>query len=218
VPPVLELFLIALVIGFVVTTPPGPGVAIIIGRTLRRGLASGILSGLGIALGEAIFAWVAAAGFAAVAAQGWAGQGWVALAASPVLLIVGLWFVWRARTARPLPEDQPSELSLGRRSVGRISADIVTTLLLALSAPATLPFLITLYSATGIASRDAFGWTGTFVVSAGVFAGAAVWWTAICLLTAKWRHRAQHWLPALDGLCGTLLIGSAGYAAWLGLG
>jgi threonine/homoserine/homoserine lactone efflux protein len=62
----LVTFLKGLAIGFAMAVPVGPVGLLCIRRTLNYGLTTGLLSGLGAALADVLFAAVAAAGLASL--------------------------------------------------------------------------------------------------------------------------------------------------------
>jgi threonine/homoserine/homoserine lactone efflux protein len=62
----MDLFFEGIIIGFAIAAPVGPIGVLCIRRTLAEGRASGLVSGLGAATADAIYASVAALGLAFV--------------------------------------------------------------------------------------------------------------------------------------------------------
>jgi threonine/homoserine/homoserine lactone efflux protein len=74
--------LLGFAIGFPIAASPGPIFFLILRRTLARGWRSGLISGLGVASGDATYAALAAFGVAAVTSVRWrsvAGSAWSAV-------------------------------------------------------------------------------------------------------------------------------------------
>ena len=66
----LALFAKSLAMGLAVAAPLGPIGALCVSRTLERGFRAGMAGGLGTALADAVYATLAALGFAVFAAIG----------------------------------------------------------------------------------------------------------------------------------------------------
>src|SRR5213593_4116981 len=77
-------------VGFPIAASPGPIFVLVLRRTLARGWRSGLVSGLGVATGDAIYAALAAFGVAVVT-NFLIGQGrWIGLLGGIALLVIGL--------------------------------------------------------------------------------------------------------------------------------
>ena len=58
----LNVFIKGIIVGIVITAPIGPVGALVVQRTINEGRESGIVSGLGSAVGDAIYATIVAFG------------------------------------------------------------------------------------------------------------------------------------------------------------
>ncbi|HVS07393.1 MAG TPA: LysE family transporter, partial [Candidatus Dormibacteraeota bacterium] len=88
-------------IGFPIAASPGPIFFLVLRRTLSRGWRSGLVCGLGVATGDAIYAGLAAFGVAAIT-NVLLGQGrWIGLVGGVAIALIGV------RTLRSDPHPGP---------------------------------------------------------------------------------------------------------------
>src|SRR6476660_4604155 len=77
------------VIGFVIAVPVGPAAALCIRRSITVGAVAGYLTGLGAALGDAVFGAVAAFGLSFVEAFVTRHEGWLRGVGGVILVVMG---------------------------------------------------------------------------------------------------------------------------------
>ncbi len=183
--------------GVAVSAPPGPVGSVCVARTLRHGLAAGLWSGLGAALGDSLYAAVAAGGLAA-AEELLPARRVVALVAAPLLLAGGVRLLARVR------RDARSGAACEGDSAGAACPApwklVASAAVLTLGAPGTLPALVALLAALGPGSAH------PAVACAGVFAGCFLWWLVLCGACRRFRGGAARCLPFLDAASGALLV------------
>lgn len=189
------LFVKSLLLGLAVAAPLGPIGALCINRTLERGFAAGVAGGFGTAIADAVYAALAALGFAAFA-------GFLAQIDMPLRIVGGgfmLWLGWKGLTP---PPPRPAAQVSARDLVGTLIATFVLTL----TNPMTILSFAALFAGLGLAASG--GTAAAAQVVAGVFLGSMLWW---CLLSggiALLRHRLPAgfalWVSRLSGL---VLIG-----------
>jgi len=190
-----------LAIGFVVAAPIGPVNLIVIRRTLRYGGLFGFLAGLGAALGDAIFAAIAA--FGITAAIDWVMQYSTILqiAGGIFLIVLGV----RTFFARPHLHEAPPDTAYGLAGV------IAMTFFLTMTNPATMLGFIAIFG--GIAgftmTQDSYASAGILVAS--VFLGSVIWWLVIASLASLFRHRMN------DRILNIVNKGSGGMIALFGV-
>src|SRR6267143_5218586 len=89
-PAVFSLLLRGFALGFAIAASPGPIFFLCLRRTLLRGRLYGLVSGLGVATADGLYAAIAAFGFAVLATAVSSGRRPLALAGGAVLIGLGL--------------------------------------------------------------------------------------------------------------------------------
>src|SRR2546429_536123 len=88
-------------VGFPIAASPGPIFVLVLRRTLARGWRSGLISGLGVATGDAIYAALAAFGVAVVTNFLLSQRRWIGLLGGIALVVIGLRAI--SQTPHPAP-------------------------------------------------------------------------------------------------------------------
>ena len=167
-------------IGLAVAAPIGPVNLIVIRRTLRYGQLNGFLSGSGAAVGDAIFAAIAAFGITAAMDFVIRVETLLQIVGGGFLLFLGL----RTWLARPHFSEAPAEVQ-----GGAMAAVFVTTFLLTITNPATMLGFIAIFGGVaGLAGAgDDYGHAATVVLA--VMAGSALWWAGLAGFVSLFRSR-----------------------------
>src|SRR5207249_1786629 len=97
---------LGLLIGFLIAASPGPIFFLVLRRTLARGWNSGLISGLGVATGDAIYAALAAFGVAVVSNFLIGQRRWIGLVGGGALILIGLRTLVGRQTRHPDPPPQ----------------------------------------------------------------------------------------------------------------
>jgi putative LysE/RhtB family amino acid efflux pump len=197
--------------GVAVSAPPGPVGGLCIERTLRLGFRPGLCTGCGALLADVTYAAVAAFGLAQVVTPRGVLREAIAVVVAALLAWCGVTLLARARTggAAARADEVPA-----RR--GQCTGFVAGTFLLALATPGTLPAFVALFAGLGLAAGAAEMPGGPVLVVAGVAAGAALWWLALCAAVHRFRDHARGWLRGMDYACGALLLAGAAGAVWSG--
>jgi threonine/homoserine/homoserine lactone efflux protein len=196
------LFIQSLIIGLSIAAPVGPIGLLVIQRTLQRGAAVGLATGLGAAVADALYGAVGAFGVNAVidALQG---------ARVPLALAGGaflLWLAWRTWSAPPA--DHAAEVANARGLLGCFAGTFVLTL----SNPATILSFIAIFGTIGARTADGSPWT----MVAGVLIGSALWWLFLSAAVSRFSGRFDaRWQRRVNAASALLL---AGFAIWQWLG
>lgn len=161
-------------IGFAMAVPVGPVGLLCIRRTLNYGLVIGLLSGLGAALADALFAAVAAGGLASLTDFLLHIERQLQLAGGLFLVVLGIWTYFK----RPVEK--------GTTRGGHHGA-IATTFLLTLTNPMTLLAFLGFFVAFGVTTGGGL-LHGIAALVAGVFLGSGLWWTLLCVGVGELRH------------------------------
>lgn len=166
------------VLGFVVAAAPGPIFLICLRRTLARGWLTGLVSGLGVATADGLYAALAAFGIGVITSVLVGERSWLTLIGGAALVLLGIrTVVNRPQHEAPASSPDGSGLALAYFS----------TLGLTLTNPATSIAFAALVASLGIAITN--GYLSPALVVAGVFAGSAAWWCIVAGLGAGLRAR-----------------------------
>ncbi len=184
------LFLKSLILGLAIAAPLGPIGALCINRTLERGFRAGVAGGLGTALADALYASLAAAGFAAFASL-------LARVQLPLMVAGGVFLLWLGLTGmRPRPPRPAAEV-VARDLIGTTLA----TFALTMTNPMTILSFAALFAGLGLAAASGPG--AAVVVVAGVFTGSMLWWGLLSGGVALLRHRLPPafalWVARISG-------------------
>jgi threonine/homoserine/homoserine lactone efflux protein len=194
--------LAGLLLGVSIAAPVGPMALLCIERSLDAGLAAGLGIGLGIASADAAYGSLAAFGFSSLTGILMAHALTLRLVGSAFLIWLG-WRGWRSSGGAAAARAVPKGLSPARGYAAAVG--------LTLTNPATILSFIAAFGAIGLAGRS--GGAGWMV--AGVFAGSALWWLALCLIVVRLRHAlppsVRLWIGRASSV---MLVAFGGFSAW----
>lgn len=188
----------SLAIGFSIAAPVGPIGLLVIQRTVQRGRAIGLVTGLGAAVADALYGAIGAYGVTGLIA-------W--LQAMRVPLAVGggaflLWLAWRSWSA-PVAT-QAARMPDTRDALQAFAGTFVLTV----SNPATILSFIAIFGSLAASGPVA----SPALMVAGVLVGSALWWLALSAFIARWRDRFDaRWQRRINR--GSALLLSA-FALW----
>jgi threonine/homoserine/homoserine lactone efflux protein len=190
-----QLLLRGLAIGFGIAAAVGPISVLTIRRTLASGFLVGFVSGLGVALADAIYGGVAAFGVTAIS------DALVGLR-RPLGLVGGAFLLWlglRTLMAR-VPSDGPATGEESIRAGGLVGA-FLSILALTLTNPMTILSFAAIFAGIGVVGSGA---PGAATVTLGVFLGSLLWWLVLTSVVARLRSRvtprALRWVNVGSGL------------------
>lgn len=194
------LFAKGLAFGFILAATVGPMWVLCLRRTVAFGPATGLASGMGIAVADAIYGAIAAFGLTAVSRFLLEQELWLGLAGAAFLLWLG------AKTllapALPVAAANGERLSPG--------AAFASTLGLTLTNPPTILAFIAIFAGLGLASNPDYVAAGFIVL--GVFLGSAGWWIILAAGAGRARERiGPRLLRGINVVSGITILG---FAAW----
>lgn len=177
---ILVLILSGLLIGVAVAAPIGPVNLICIRRTLKYGMLNGFASGAGAAVGDGVFAIVAAFGVTAVISFVAAYSGWLQLVGGVFLLGLGVrtWF------DHPHLDDK-----LPDGSLGDLLPVISVTFFLTITNPATMLGFIAIFGGVADFTMGTEDYMRASILVASVIGGSVLWWAAITGFVSLFRDR-----------------------------
>jgi len=175
---VSSLLLRGFALGFAVAASPGPIFFLCLRRTVLRGRLYGFVSGLGVATADAVYAAIAAFGFAVVISAVSSGRRPFALVGGAVLIGIGL---------RILFDRSDTSTEAKVTSGTGLPWAYVSTLGLTVTNPATILSFAAL--AATLSLGGAGGPARPAVLVAGVLAGSATWWCVLAIGASLLRTR-----------------------------
>lgn len=188
----LLLFLKAAGIGLAVAAPVGPMSLLCMRRTLTQGWRWGLATGAGIAIGDGIYAAVAALGLAGVSAFVLAWERPLHLAAGLFLIWLGLKAVF-AKDADGVAEE---------RVAGSVGSAFLGSVALTLTNPPTIVMFAAVF--TALAPTSGFDPAVASATVAGVIAGSLSWWLGVVVAVSGLRHALGHrvrlWIDRIAGI------------------
>jgi len=188
-------------IGFLIAVPVGPAAVLCIRRSITVGAVAGYMTGIGAALGDAVFGAVAAFGLSIVEQFVIEREKWLLGIGGIGLVIMG----WLTMRNRP-------------RTVGDPVADDREHQVATHFHYATSSFFITVFNpltvmafGAAFAGRDLAAVGGSFtdasVLVAGVFCGALGWWAILCTSAVALRqHFTGKGILWLNRIAGAVIL------------
>jgi threonine/homoserine/homoserine lactone efflux protein len=194
------LFLKGLVFGFVLAATVGPMWMLCFRRTLASGALAGFVSGMGIAVADAIYGAIAAFGLTAVSGFLLAQRFWLGLVGGAFLLYLGI----RALAANPSAGSDPAPPNPGMLRA------FASTLGLTLANPPTILAFAAIFAGLGLGANASYA--AAAAVVAGVFVGSASWWVILALVAGRLRARlGTGLLRGLNVVSGIVILA---FALW----
>jgi threonine/homoserine/homoserine lactone efflux protein len=200
----LGLFIQGMIIGLTLAVPVGPISLVCIHRTVANGRLHGIISGLGVATADSMYATVAFLGLTAVSGLIIGHQVLFRFFAGIALILVGI------RVFRSVP----AEVSVADEEKSYLQ-EYLSLFAIAAANPLTIIFFITILPGFGVVAQ------GTTLIAAvpfvaGIFLGSAAWWIILCGSLGTVRSRLSTGNLRQINLISGILIAGFG-AGMLGL-
>ncbi len=198
--------LLGFLVGFPIAATPGPIFFLVLRRTLTRGWLNGVVSGLGVATGDAIYAALAAFGVTAITSVLISQKRWIGLVGGLAIVLIGARIVGSRQD--PLPNPPHTGEGMERASAVGAYASILG---LTLSNPPTILSFAAVFAGLGL--HVAAGWIPALGLVVGVFLGSAAWWVILTGGASWLRSRVTPAITRGIGLgSGLLLIGFGVFA------
>lgn len=179
--PALEILLKGIVLGLTVSMPLGPVGILLVNRTIKRGILSGLFSGMGLAAADTILAVVAGLGFTFIISFFQDEKFIVGLIAGLVILGVGI----KVFISNPVKEFRKKEK--GKKTLLR---DFLTVLALSLSNPFTIFVFVAFFSGININS-EVKPQLVPFLLVPGVFIGTLSWWFFLSYFVNRFKKNIR---------------------------
>jgi threonine/homoserine/homoserine lactone efflux protein len=197
----ISLFFKGFLVGIIISAPIGPVGALCIQRTMSYGRLSGILSGIGAAVGDSIFAVIAVFGLTFISGFLDEKEAWFRIAGGIILLYFGL----RVYLSKQQDcSNQDNEVN----HFGTFGS----ALLLTISNPLVILSILAVFAVLGIVNPTS-SYPSTALLILGVFSGAVFLWTITCHILSNYRNRmGQKGILLVNRITGLFILACSGYA------
>ncbi|MBS0221608.1 MAG: LysE family transporter [Proteobacteria bacterium] len=185
------------VIGFVIALPIGPAAALCIRRAITVGAVAGYLTGVGAALGDAVFGAVAAFGLSFVEQFVARHEAWLRGIGGVILMVMGITTIrHKARTVGdPVADDLEHRIATHFHYTS-------SSFFITIFNPLTVMAFGAAFAGRNLAGVGSSLADASLLV-AGVFSGALAWWAILCSVAAALRTQFNHsgmlWMNRISG-------------------
>ncbi|SFV17245.1 LysE family transporter [Pseudoduganella namucuonensis] len=199
-------------IGFAIAAPVGPIGLLCIRRTFAHGASTGLASGLGAAVADAMYGLIAALGVSAVASLLLEHASTLRIVGGALMAVLG---VASLRRAARTPAQGAQTMAAQAPTPSGLAGAFGSTFALTASSPMTILSFAGLLAA--LAPPDG-SVQGGLILVAGVFTGSIAWWVLLVGGVAASRRAippaALRWI---EGVSGVALLAFAVWSLFLGL-
>lgn len=171
----LDLLLRGVLAGLAIAIPVGPVNILCIERTLKKGRAAGIISGLGAAAADTFYGAIAGFSITLVIDFLIREKFWIRLVGGALLIAIGVVY-WLKKPK-----------SLKEHSAESKHSEFVTTLLLTLTNPTTVLSYMAVLAALRLG--ESRPWTLTLFLVLGIFCGSMTWWIVLAIVSGHFRDK-----------------------------
>lgn len=197
----LLLALKGIIIGIAMAAPVGAVGVLVIRRALAERPLAGFITGLGAAVGDAIFAALAGLGMGTVAVLLETWQRPLRVIAGLIVIAIGVGLLWHARRhSGRIPVKVSADSTYLSRRRG-----FVTGLLLTLSNPGPLLAMFAIFAGAGL-SHDDFGYADAGVLVIAIFVGSALWFGLLARSAYLLSRRYGSRIGSVFDLVGAVLL------------
>ena len=202
------VFVKGIAVGIAVAAPVGPIGLLCIKRTLDRGWATGVASGLGVAAADASYGLMVAAGLSATGLL-LAYATPMQLAGGLLIALLGLRALWAGLAGAP------GKAARGGTG-GGLPGALASAYVLTIANPSTILAFAGLVAGLGATAASRPG--AAYLLVAGVFTGSLLWWIFLASATALARKRLTPRVTrGLDIVSGGVLLLWGLWIAWSAL-
>ncbi len=188
----LDYLLKGLIIGFSIAAPVGPIGVLTIKRTLAEGRLSGFVTGMGAAMADTVYGFIAGFGLTVISAFLLTQAFWIKLIGGLFLLFLGV------KSFISKPASNAAKLD----SKGLFS-NFVSTFFLTLTSPVTILSFVAIFAGLGLGTTKT-DYTSSLSLVFGIFLGSALWWLILSSVVGFFQTKITPerlvWINRLSGL------------------
>jgi len=174
----LNVFFKSFVLGVIVSVPMGPMGILVLKRTLNKGRMLGLISGLGVALADVLFSFIALFGISFFNVK--LENIWFRIIGGITLMVVGLAMFM----ANPIKEIKKT--ISGKHYLSYLFSAFAITI----TNPLTILFFAASFAALGFTSKMMTSSLYFFVI-VGIFMGAMFWWTSLTMIVGFFHKKIK---------------------------
>jgi threonine/homoserine/homoserine lactone efflux protein len=190
----IPLFIKGLLIGLIVTIPVGPIGILCLTRFLTHGPLYGMISGIGGACADIIFANIGAMGLAMIEQVISKHIQVLQLISAAFLSSLGIYMI--AKKEKP-------DMQKGARKRSLLEA-FFSTLFITLANPLLIFSFIAFFSLFSIETKE-LSRAGLLLLSSGILVGSCTWWFLLAVISSlfnyTFNHRTVQFLKNIAGVC-----------------
>lgn len=195
----LNLLWKGIVTGLAVSIPLGPLGILCIQRTVNRTWKSGIVSGIGVAAADSLYAVIAGFSLSIIIDFIREFEVYFQYFGLIVLILLGI-YIFRSNPTQQIKTDK-------RRGATHFQ-EFITTFLITLSNPLSVFVFIAIFTSNSIVLQFSMPMEALLTIG-GIFAGCILWWVLLTGLANRFRHKftisSLYWLYRVIGL-GVILL------------
>ncbi len=196
----LALLIKGILIGFLVSIPLGPIGVLVIQRTVNKSRIAGLMSGMGAALSDTLYAVIA--GFSITFVIDFIRNNEIIFQSigAIVVLALGIHIFFK---------DPVTDLRRNRLRGNTHFQDIISSFLVTVSNPLTVFVFLAVFTSSGVAINLEQPYHSFFVIL-GIFTGAFIWWFSLSGFVSLFRHkinlRILWWINKTTGVLIMLFV------------
>ena len=200
----LFIFLKAFLIGFSIAMPVGPIGLLCIKNTLSYGFKTGFAVGLGAALADAFYGFLAGGGLVLISQLLLDYTNYIKISGGIFLIYLGL---------KEIKDYKKIPHGLAKTKDSNFFKTIFSVFFLTLTNPATIIFFVAIFASIGGLVEGALG---LVTMIFGVFMGSLFWWLILAAGVSKIKHKISEKIMKIIKICsGIILFGFGIYAVIL---
>ena len=190
-----------LLVGFSIAAPVGPIGVLVIRRTLTEGRLSGFVTGLGAAVADGTYGFIAGFGLTSISNFLISQQFWMKLFGGAFLLYLGIKTLISKAATKEANMDSSGLLK-----------NFTSTMLLTITNPVTILSFFAIFAGLGLGQEQTDYLSSTTLVF-GVFIGSAFWWLVLSSLLNFFRDKiTPNGLTWINRFSGLMIISFAIFA------
>jgi threonine/homoserine/homoserine lactone efflux protein len=201
---IVGLLIKGIFMGLLVSIPPGPVGALCIKRTISRGIKSGVITGIGAASADTLYAIIAGLGVGFVINFIEQERYWIQLGGAAIILIIAIKLFYT---------NPAVEFRNNRSRKSNLFEEYLSVFFITLSNPLVIFIFIALFAGFNLLEGPNRFLSTLFLIG-GVFSGAMLWWFSLSVLVDRFRNRIRlkniWWLNRILGIivfgCGVLAL------------
>lgn len=193
----LALIAKGMIIGLLVSIPLGPIGVLVVQRTVNKSRVAGLLSGMGAALSDTLYAIIA--GFSLTYIVDFIREYEMLFQTVGALVVLAL-------GVHIFFKDPVTDLQRNRLRGNTHLKDIISTFLVTFSNPLSVFVFLAIFTSSGVVMTLNQPYNSFFIIL-GIFTGALMWWFSLSGLVSLFRHKISlRILWWINKTAGTLIV------------